>query len=265
MNKFLKKINTLRHLDFKWALRYYRKKMRLCFSYYFSLLKNVKFFEADIDGVKVKLSFNHYYHHHKAWAIFKGRHEKDDLKLWKNKSKAKRVVFDIGGYNGIYGLISAVVNPQSVVYIFEPEPINCDCIKRNIELNGLKNVFLVQAAISDKSSKVLFDVHQGGTGGKISSGGLEIDCWSLDDFAQKNQPPDLIKCDIEGAEYLALLGGKNILAANKPEILLEVHKKFLKRFGHTENNVYELLEELGYKKEKIDETESSAHYWVSKI
>lgn len=263
MNKLLKKLNTLRHLDWKWAFRFYRKKTKLHLAYIFSILKNEKFFEINVDGAKVKLTYNHYYHHHKAKAMSQGRHEIKDLELWKKKSESRNIVYDIGGYNGIYGLVSAIANPESIVYIFEPEPINCDCIKKNIELNGLKNVKLIQGALSNKTRKVMFDMHRGGTGGKIAADGEEIDCWKLDDFIEENEAPTLIKCDIEGAEYLALTGARETLAAKKPEILLEVHKKFLSRFGHSEQDVYDLLDQMGFKKDKIDETGHSIHYWVS--
>lgn len=149
IKKILKKFNTLLHLDLKWARHYYWKKFILYLDYYLSVLKNINFFEAQIDGLKIKFSFNHYYHHYLAKIIAQEKYEKHLLETWKKKSEGKGVIFDIGGYNGLFGLIAAAANSSSSVYIFEPDSINGDCILKNIELNNLKNIVLVPAESKD--------------------------------------------------------------------------------------------------------------------
>lgn len=54
------------------------------------------------------------------------------------------------------------------------------------------------------------------------------------------EAPDVIKIDVEGAEYLVLLGAKNTLLSKKPIIFLEIHS-MLNMF-----NVVSLLSSMSY-------------------
>jgi len=151
-----------------WRFRYYKKWLWIYFYYYSSKIQNRKFFEADIEGVKVKLGFSHPYQHLMARHLSRGKHESNLLALWKRESEKLEpgsAVLDIGGYNGVYGLLSALVTPDSEIFIFEPDKINTAEIRNNCALNNLKNVAIVALAISDKTGKAFFREHPGGTGG----------------------------------------------------------------------------------------------------
>lgn len=58
--------------------------------------------------------------------------------------------------------------------------------------------------------------------------------------------PLLIKCDIEGAEYGALLGMKSLMAEVEPRLLLSVHPEKLQAFGYNVQMVSDLLTERKY-------------------
>lgn len=258
-----KKINVLLHLNWRWAFKYYPKKIKLLLSYYVSKLSGRKYWEANIDGIKIKFSFSHYYQHHLAKLLAEGKHEKQLLSIWREQSAEKNVVFDVGGYNGIFGLASGLANPESRVYIFEPDPINCQHIEENITLNHLQNTELIKAAISDKTEKARFSSHEGGSGGWLANAGFEVNCCSLDDFCEKHGiAPTLIKIDIEGAEFRALSGAKQILEKHKPRILLEIHQKFLSRYGNSLQDIDNILEQLGYKKLCLEQNERTSHFWL---
>ncbi|OGY90818.1 MAG: hypothetical protein A3H70_03750 [Candidatus Komeilibacteria bacterium RIFCSPLOWO2_02_FULL_48_11] len=262
MKKLTKKLHTLWHLDWRWAGKYYKKKIKQYLGYLGSKLKGKKYWEVSIEGVKIKLSFSNYYQHHLANLSSQGRQENQLLKIWKKQSENKNIVVDLGGYNGIFGLISAAANPASRVYIFEPDTINYNHIKVNINLNQVKNVEVVKAAVADQTGPVSFNLHAGGPGGSIADSGLEVDCWKLDDFFQHRELPTLMKFDIEGAECRALLGAKQILIKNKPAMLLEVHQKFLSRYGDSTQVIDRFLQAIGYKKLWLDQNEFTTHYWV---
>jgi hypothetical protein len=66
-------------------------------------------------------------------------------------------------------------------------------------------------------------------------------------IAKGEKAPDVIKIDIEGAEYLALKGGSKLLAEKKPLLLLEVHHICLMF------NIQRFLLELGYTTTLLDE------------
>lgn len=65
---------------------------------------------------------------------------------------------------------------------------------------------------------------------------------SLDELVLAGElpAPDFIKMDIEGAEYLALLGARNTFAQNTPTIFLATHGR------DVHDRCCRLLTEIGY-------------------
>ncbi|MDP3935193.1 MAG: FkbM family methyltransferase [Candidatus Giovannonibacteria bacterium] len=268
IKKILKKLNTLRNLDWNWAWRYYKKHLVKYASYYFSKISGREFWDVNVDGVNLKMSFSHPYHHLFAHNIHKGTHETNLLIMWKKKcEEADGVILDLGAYSGIFGLLAAKANSKSEVFMIEPDSINVRHIKNNIVLNNLTNAHAIKAVVSDKIGAVSFKEAEGATSGNIIQGGsgeLEVLSITLDDWAEKNKKiPTLIKCDVEGAELRTLIGAKKILSESKNlNILLEVHYNFLKRFGDTEEELWSFLKSLGYNAIWLDQDQFNRHYWV---
>lgn len=63
---------------------------------------------------------------------------------------------------------------------------------------------------------------------------------------EKPSAPFLLKCDVEGAEYMVLKGAVAFIQQHQPAIFLSVHPQFLPRFGHDVPQIKTLLTELGY-------------------
>lgn len=137
------------------------------------------------------------------------------------------VVFDMGAHVGFYTLLfSDLVGPAGQVVAFEPLPRNVQCLKRHIRLNNLSNVTVIEAAVSDKGGTALFAESGSSATGHLSVFGqhqvLQV---SIDELITAGEipVPDYLKIDIEGAEYLALMGAKSILANHHPTIFLATH------------------------------------------
>jgi hypothetical protein len=63
----------------------------------------------------------------------------------------------------------------------------------------------------------------------------------------KIESVDLVKMDIEGSEYGALLGARKLMAKHRPTVLIELNESALKRRGNTSDDVKQLFHEAGYK------------------
>lgn len=141
-----------------------------------------------------------------------------------------QVVLDIGANIGYFTLLFARgVGPKGHVYAFEPGPKSFKTLAKNIEVNGYQNVTLVNKAVSHTTgTTTLYICRSGESDNRItdtvrctdSYDQMEMPTVKLDDFFLGNSCPiDLIKMDIQGAEYLALKGMTNLLARN-PQVRL---------------------------------------------
>jgi len=79
---------------------------------------------------------------------------------------------------------------------------------------------------------------------------VEIDVDSIDNLISNRRIPcpNVVKIDIEGAEFLALSGMRNLLQSeNRPRIIfVEIHPDFLDSFDTSVNEIFEFMEYCGY-------------------
>jgi FkbM family methyltransferase len=70
----------------------------------------------------------------------------------------------------------------------------------------------------------------------------------LDDFCAGEgiSRVDFIKIDVEGAELHVLEGGKGVIEASQPDMLIEIEDRHTARYGHTSKDVTGWLFDRGY-------------------
>ncbi|MEA5503452.1 FkbM family methyltransferase [Halotia wernerae UHCC 0503] len=181
---------------------------------------------------------------HGAWL---GSYEYEKQLLFQQIIREGSVVYDLGSHSGFYTILASVlVGHQGKVVAFEPYPRNLHFLKQHLQLNSIKNVIVIDAAVYDRSGVIQFN-GSGFTGHISSEGEFKVKTVTLDELIDTKQipPPNFIKIDIEGAEMLALSGAKSILSKTHPSILLathgvEVHKQccqFLNSLGYTLNTI----------------------------
>jgi FkbM family methyltransferase len=174
------------------------------------------------------------------------RLNKDDFKLMAahedeilDQFNPKRgdTIVDVGAHIGLYSLIAAKrVGSSGKVIAIEPDPENCKLLQRNVELNKLTNVTILECAAFSSNSKLklyLPGKERGFTklstlmaNRAVTENFLEIDATTLDyllvmqGIAQVNW----IKIDVEGAELEVLKGAAVTLSESKDvALLIEVH------------------------------------------
>ena len=106
-------------------------------------------------------------------------------------------------------------------------------VKKHIELNNISNVHIFECAVLNVTEKISFTNCDNKVANTIcknsplfQSGKLiEVNSVTLDDLLEKEDimVPQLIKMDIEGAEYDALKGAKHLLKEFHPTIFLSTH------------------------------------------
>ena len=149
------------------------------------------------------------------------------------------VVFDCGCHQGLTTLLfSNWVGSEGKVVSFEALPENYEVLCKNIELNNVKNVECIHAAVGSNQGKINLDPR---FNSNVSTGkfGLQVPMVKLDEFA--SYKPNLLKIDVEGYEAEVLKGAKQILST-KPKIVLELHdKKRLQKFGTSYEEIFSLI------------------------
>ncbi len=75
---------------------------------------------------------------------------------------------------------------------------------------------------------------------------INVDIRKLDDIIQPELPIDLIKIDVEGAEYLALKGAKRILERWKPVIIYEQGLGSAEYYDTRPGEFFDYLASFGY-------------------
>jgi len=138
--------------------------------------------------------------------------------------KLGMIIVDIGAHIGTFTLLaSKIVGEQGKVIAIEPEVHNFEQLKRNLELNRIKNVVPVNVALSDFNDKKDFFITKGSgchsfspmPGEKIIDK-IQVNVKTLDTLLQELNISkiDLIKIDAEGAEISVLKGAEKTLRAN---------------------------------------------------
>jgi len=123
------------------------------------------------------------------------------------------IVIDAGANIGLFSIIASIlVGKTGKVIAIEPEPENMKILKRNIELNNLDNIIVVDKALFSKSGERIKFYRDGATS-RISLSDnnepgnyIEVETITFDDIISNiNLHPKVLKMDIEGAEKFALL------------------------------------------------------------
>jgi FkbM family methyltransferase len=128
---------------------------------------------------------------------------------------------------GFFSLLAARLG-ASVVAV-EPLPRNLTYLRRHAALNRYSSIDVFEGVISDRPGRLRLTI-AGPATSHIGDEGESIRATTLDEMvASLGYPvPDVIKCDVEGAEAKVLEGGQRLLAHHRPVWLLSIHSSLLR-------------------------------------
>ena len=148
---------------------------------------------------------------------------------WGDKFKINKedIVLDLGSNIGGFSLVAGLLAKNGKVYAFDPSDNNCYFARRNLKLNGIKNVKVNQKAVTNKDGivKFYFDKQSPASSavvpddfrGKLAQ---EVESITIDTFVEteKIKQVDFIKMDIEGSERAALKGAAKTIKRFRPKL-----------------------------------------------
>ena len=158
------------------------------------------------------------------------------------------VVIDGGANVGFFTcLMSQLVGKSGLVFAVEPSPVNIRKLEHNLANNKMPNVRVVKSPLSASHGDVTLylSAHSGYNSLQPSGetvGRMKTVTTTIDAMLD-GQVPKLIKLDIEGAEFDALMGSTYTC----PYVVVEMNEEALKRFGHSGAKLRKMMEEnFGY-------------------
>lgn len=171
------------------------------------------------------------------------------------------VFLDIGANYGVYSLLAAYLGGStSTVYAFEPQDRVAAALAASLPANGLTNVSVVNAVVASKVGVTEFFAPTSGSGvGSVFQSHAEqhsaarmirVPSTTLDEFAKSQSLTrvDLVKIDVEGAEFEVLSGAQLVLSKFRPFVWFEVNPSSLAAAGSSQDVLLSTLRACGYTK-----------------
>lgn len=185
-----------------------------------------------------------------------GIFELKETKFVSDFIKSGQTCIDVGANFGWYTILfSKLVGQMGEVHAFEPLPHTYKVLKKNIHLNGCKNVVINNEALDEKEGQRDLFLPDIGVSGSFQLHNYQkkydvFKCLSttIDAYCSRQNinEVDFIKADIEGAEWLMLKGAINTLKTNIPTLFLEIQRSSTILFGYEPKELFEWLMNLGY-------------------
>jgi FkbM family methyltransferase len=181
-------------------------------------------------------------------------------------------VIDVGAHEGYFSILAArAVGPRGRVIALEPQSRARAVLVRNLELNSITNVTVLPYAVSDHRSKEKFylaEGHNTGASGFANISRLpvkteDVETATLSDVARKTsiQSADFIKMDIEGFEYSAILGSRDLfLSGFVKHLIVELHGNHIRKMGKDPADISRFLEQSGFALDLDQSDNLDTHY-----
>ena len=205
--------------------------------------------------------------------VITGQYESQETEVIKGLLKPGDWVIDGGAHEGYISLFMAkVVGEEGKVLSIEPNRENLNYLLKNIKINNLKNIVVVNKAISDKKEKIpfYFNLQQGAWGSTQkfsyfkSQREVMVDADNLDNISLLENAfkrVDLCKIDIEGNELKAFKGMQRIISEYKPHLIFEVSLTFWAYSNDSVDSLLNFLQERDYKIFMIKAGELQPYSW----
>lgn len=163
--------------------------------------------------------------------VLTGAYEPEVEAVFRSVLRPGMAVIDIGANIGFFTMLSAsLVGPGGAVLAIEPNPANARLLEASRRLNAFGWVTPAQVAAGRGLGLLMLNTtHSNGTTAEPGEdrdqllAANTVPCVPVDTLATgwAAGPVGLIKVDVEGAEYNALLGAAGVIGRDRPVIISE--------------------------------------------
>ena len=170
-----------------------------------------------------------------------------------NLINKKNVFIDCGANAGFYSLDIATKVENVITYAFEPSKQERIFLKNNINLNKITNIEIIEFAVGDKDDEVIFNdtrdekINNSSGGGFVTSeipeskNNYKVKIVTLDQYFKdlnfQNNTSIFIKIDLEGYDFKAIRGAKNIILNYDCTVIFEFSKMIMSQKDYSISDI----------------------------
>lgn len=138
--------------------------------------------------------------------------------------RSDRLIVDAGANIGAFTLYALQTAPQANVISIEPAPDSCDRVRSMLRAHNLESrCVLHQAALAASPGKTTLELNVGSQFRRSGTPGITVETVTLDSLIPQNEVVDMLKMDIEGAEYEVLNSVSIETLRRVRRVVLEYH------------------------------------------
>ncbi len=138
-------------------------------------------------------------------------------------------VLDVGANIGYFTMLAAsLVGPSGSVTAIEPNADSARLLEASRRANSFDNVIVIQVAAGRELGLLVLNTSYSNAMTSATPddpsaliGSTTVPSFRIDDLIPRTKDIDLVKIDVEGAEYNALLGASDLITRCHPTILSE--------------------------------------------
>ena len=184
----------------------------------------------------------------------------DEIKFVRKLIKPGMQIIDIGANYGCYALTMAkLAEADGKLWAFEPAASTASYLQQGIEANGLGQVQLIRAALSNQTGEASFFTQANAELNSLNKGiaGHEqtetVPVYRLDDCMDTYGWTDIdfLKMDAEGEEARILEGGEKFFQTLSPLVMFELKHGEAKQGEGIDEGLIQSFLDLGYEPYKL--------------
>ncbi len=171
-----------------------------------------------------------------------------------------RVILDVGANIGALTLYALLTNHNCHVISVEPAPDSCDRLRAVVSLHAVSTrCTIVEAALSSQTGMTTIQMCPGSQFRQTGKDGVPVPSMTLDDVIATYDRVDLLKLDVQGAEYPALAAASLDTLQRIRRIEMEYHP-----FGNVQE-LFRHLEERGFSLNKCHPDPRAPGYGMASL